>query len=409
MLKIVLSISDDKRQEYLVEGLSPAACSGLRTQVLCAPAVIVPEQFLFETERSLYRLLGARRISDIDITGFTKLSASIVKQYGGGKLYADDIVKTVTMYKVLNQLKPALTYYKGFAFTVDFAQRMLNAVAQFKSAGITMSKLRSAVTGSGLSETLQDKLSDLTEIYCAYCETLDTLYADKLDDCKTAADLISRHDCFKGSSVFVYEFDNLSGSQLNLLNAIANSADNVTVLLRSDRQAEVHSKLINPAPAKAMQSLIKRLQRDNDYEVIDIGGQANTPVTEYWAADDVYDECRFVAEKIYELVTEHDYFYNDIAVLTCNTGTMTILKQEFAEFDISAFMDIPEPIIKKPMIRFIVSALESLTLDTNKLLMYIRSGFVRVPAILERYDMPRNLRIAPSTQHGFVGACRCPL
>ncbi|MCL2633739.1 MAG: PD-(D/E)XK nuclease family protein [Oscillospiraceae bacterium] len=379
MLKIITSLSYEKSIEYLTTGLNKDNSAVL----------IVPEQFLFETERGMYKRLGARKIGTVNITGFSKLAAEIIKKHGEPKLYADDIIKSVTMYKTLSRLNPQLTYYKGMT-GVHVAQRMLRLAGDFKSAGITAPALRKATFIN--NGALQSKLSDITEIYSAYCESLESEFADKLDDNKKAAELISIHDYFKGIDVYIYEFDSFSESQLNLMNAIIASANNVNVVLRTD------SRLSEKREFYAMNTLIKRLEQDNDSEFINIKSESNNPETEYWTADDVYSESEFVAAKIHKLITEDGYSMNDIAVLVCNPETTGKLKNAFADYGITAFTDLPEPIIKKPMTRFIITALEATTLETDKLMSYIRSGFVRVSSDLERPVIQGKLKIGKSKQ-----------
>jgi ATP-dependent helicase/DNAse subunit B len=103
-------------------------------------------------------------------------------------------------------------------------------------------------------------------------------------------------------------------------------------------------------------------------------------------ADNVIDECEFVAAEIRRLITTCGYSKNDTAVLLCNPDTVPRIKEAMAEYDISCYTDLPESIMTKPITRFIISALEATCLDTSEFLAYIRSGYVRVPETLENYS-----------------------
>jgi ATP-dependent helicase/nuclease subunit B len=358
MIKIVYSLSGEKRLSYLTNRLN-----SIDNGVL-----IVPEQFLFESERSMYRLLGARKIAVTEITGFSKLAADVIKKHGNPKLYADDIVKGVTMFKTLKRLKP------GIGCTYDNVSRMLNFAADLKAAAITPDCLKAKA-----DEIAQPKLFEIAQIYSAYCDTLDVEFADRLDDCRIAADLVTRWDCFDGKKVFLYEFDGFSASQLALIKAIAESAETVEILLRTDSPSgEFH----------AMNLLIKKFE---PCEFTDLRGRSNSPVVELRTADNVHDECEFVASTIRRLITREGFFCNDIAVLSCDSSNSGRLKEVLTKYDIPCYADLPEPIISKPMTRFIIAALEATGLNTPQLLSYIRSGFVRVRADLENYEAARNM------------------
>jgi len=362
-MNILISLSSDKIYERLVRDLKSY-------RSVC---LIAPEQYLFETERNMYRELGGRAISGINITGFSKIASDIVGRFEP-KLYADDVVKQAAMYKTLTRLSPRLKYYKGFG-AAKFARRMLDLAADLKSSGISPSDLRSAVENSDVFfEELMIKTADIAEIYQAYCESLNAEFADKLDDLGKAADLIRENGCFDGTAVFIYEFDGFSKSQINFLKAVSDSAKSLSVFLRTDCEKSEKRELF------AMNSLIAKLRREfPDCEITALGGEPNNPETELYAADDVYRECEFIAAKIRELITKGGYACNDIGVLAADPSITPELRNAFAEYGISAFADLPEPILRRPLTRFIITALEAATLETDKILAFVRSGFARIP------------------------------
>ncbi|MCL1788904.1 MAG: PD-(D/E)XK nuclease family protein [Oscillospiraceae bacterium] len=382
MLKIITSLSAEKRLQHLISRLT----------VSDSAVLIVPEQFLFETERSMYHLLGARKIASTEITGFSKLAADIIAKHGTPKLYADDIVKTVTMVKTLSRLSVSA----GFP-TQDAVRRWLDIAANLKSASITPDILREkSVNLISEDSVLSLKLTSLAEIYSVYCDTLEKDFADKLDDIRVAADLFCRPDVctdFSGKEIFLYEFDSFSASQLGLIKVLAETGD-VSVLLRTDSEMSEKSEL------RAMNSLIKRIKRELaeiPYEFVALGGESFAPETQLWIADSVYDECEFVAAEIRRLITKENYTCNEIAVFVCDSAVTPRLKETMADYEVQVFADLPQPIILKPMTRFIISALEASGLNTPEFLSYIRSGFVRVRADLERFGIPRNLTVSGSS------------
>ncbi|MCL2037055.1 MAG: PD-(D/E)XK nuclease family protein [Oscillospiraceae bacterium] len=392
MLKFIGSLSAEIRREYLIKRLKSSDLGSF-------PVLIVPEQFLFESERSMYKLLGAEKIAQTEITGFSKLAADVIGKYGEPKLYADNIVKSLTMYKTLSQLKSNLQYYNSVSYSA--ASRMLGIVANLKSAALDPCEFERnfAESAESADSPLFLKLSDIARIYPAYCDSLSQGFADKLDDILRAAVLLFNHDCFRGREIFISEFDGFSQSQIALIKALSESAENVELLLRTDSKISSNSEL------RSMNILIKRLERNLDPnqigEFVDLGGEANSPKVELRTADNIADECEFIAAQIRRLITQCGYSCNEIAVLMPDSkaGTVTRLKESLAEYDIACYADLPEPIITKPMTRFIVCALDALNAETPALLSYIRSGFVRVRGDLENYESARNLVLGRLDNH----------
>jgi len=382
-VNIIASLSAEKTRGELISRLKSGKPSCL----------IVPEQFLFETERGMYRALGGSGITAVDITGFAKLSAEIVKRHGKPKLYADDIIKQAEMYKAVSRLKSAFVYYKGGG--ARFSAKMLELTEDFKSSAVTPRRLREAAALMNPGDALTRKTTDIAAIYASYCEGLEADFADRSDDLEKARALVAEHDLFAGTDVYVYEFDGFNKSQLNLLKAIAESADNLNIFVRTD------AKISEKREFFAMNALVSRLERElGAVEFCRLEGEAHAPEVEYWAAGDVYEESEFVAASIRELITKRGYSCSEIAVLACDPNSLPTLADALEQYEVSFFADIPEPIIKKPLTRFIPAALEAVGLDTDKLIAYIRSGWVRMGKrrlskrhmdLLEKYARKWNL------------------
>lgn len=346
---------------------------------------------MFETERRMYHALGAKKISTLGITGFTKLSEEIIKTYGEPKLYADEIVKAVTMYKSLAQLIGGLTYF-NLPVNYEFTKTMLDTISNLKSSAITPESLRQSldehIVDSKIDDTtLFNKLSDVSEIYTLYCENLALEYADKLDDLRIASSLISQHSFFTGKQVFIHGFDSFSEGQIWFLKSIVSHADKSEFIFANDEEASKKPEL------RAIKTLISRLKVafsdcgvQTKFHTLD--GCSYKPDTELIVANNIQNECEFIAAKIRRFITTERYTCNEIAVLVCNGDLAPRLLESMEEYGISCYADLPEPLITKPLFRFVISTLEALSMTPAKLMSYIRSGFVRVPAELEGYKTP---------------------
>ena len=76
--------------------------------------LFVPEQFSFDTERRAYFSVGAENIRHVSVTGFSKLSRAILKEFRQAKPVADNAVKLVTMWLAVEKLKGNFLYFDKF-------------------------------------------------------------------------------------------------------------------------------------------------------------------------------------------------------------------------------------------------------------------------------------------------------
>lgn len=77
MLQLVLGRSGSGKTKYLLDMAAARARSGEST------VLMVPEQFSFETERAILRLLGPHDASRVEVLSFTRLLDSFRRAYGG--------------------------------------------------------------------------------------------------------------------------------------------------------------------------------------------------------------------------------------------------------------------------------------------------------------------------------------
>ena len=76
------------------------------------PLLLVPEQFSFETERAMLKILGPRYLKNIDVFSFPRMVFSELKKSGAVQLKtADNGVKAAIMSEALLQLEGQLNIF----------------------------------------------------------------------------------------------------------------------------------------------------------------------------------------------------------------------------------------------------------------------------------------------------------
>ncbi len=198
---------------------------------------IVPEQFEYETEKAVYRILDDKgllsRFDEVKITTFSSLSGEILEKSGETRLPADDIVKSIVMHKTVNDNKTALSALGKIASRSGFCEKMVQTVSMFKIAGLTARDLEESLPnfeldGNGNSPVVR-KLSEVGMLYGQY-EELIADYIDRLDITSMAADIVAKSDFsdYDGVSVFVDCFNDFTSDQLLFLRRVIGKAENVT-------------------------------------------------------------------------------------------------------------------------------------------------------------------------------------
>ena len=76
--------------------------------------LLVPDQFVFESERRVADELG-EKTSDITVAGFMSLSEQILKKYCPRKTYADNTAKLAIMSRAIKSLSQSFSFYGSAA------------------------------------------------------------------------------------------------------------------------------------------------------------------------------------------------------------------------------------------------------------------------------------------------------
>ena len=350
--------------------------------------LFVPEQFSFDAERQTYFSVGAGNIRHVQVTGFSKLSRSILKEYKQAKPVADNAVKLITMWLTVEKLKKDFLYFDKQSNSPAFCRLMLKTVAALRNGGISPEMLDKFLsTEKELDEELSDKTGDILNIYTEYDRTLTENLDDKLDDVSRAAVIAEEHDYFKGKYLFFDNFDTFSEVQKKLLGAAVRQCGECVFCFTSDKPDSTKreflcvSKTINEVKAIAP-----------DYEEIKFSHcyrddtRDKNPV-EIYSAKDFYDEARLIAAKIHHAVREEGYRYRDFLVLTPDSEHEPIISSALRTGGIPVFCDFPHSMTEKPVIGFILQIFKSLELDTEEVLKLVESGFKRI------YDPDRGVRL----------------
>jgi len=225
MLQLVYGRAGTGKTRRLMDSLCAQARQGKKVMLL------VPEQVSFESERAVYRLLGAQAAQNVEVLSFTRLANLVFRRFGGGAgRRLDEPTRLLLMSAALDEVSGQLKLYADSARDSSFLQMLTQTVAQFKFAGLTPQKLddlTGLLPGDETSD-LPDKLRELSLIYGAFQALVERQYSDPLDDLARAEELAAENGFFLGWNLYLDGFMSFTGAELALLQVAAEDCDNVT-------------------------------------------------------------------------------------------------------------------------------------------------------------------------------------
>lgn len=365
---------------------------------------IVPEQFEYETEHAVYRILESKgllsRLEDVKITTFTRLSEELLRLSGDSRPAADDIVKNVIMHKTLAEWKDGLSALAGISSRPGFAEKMVQTVSTLKLAGISPRDLELSLAESDSEKIpenspLAKKLSDTLTLYTDYESRLAD-YIDKPDVIALSADYIAKYpeSPLQDADVFVDCFNDFTSGQMRFLCNLIGRAANVTLGFVTDYDSshEVF-KTANRNIARLCDAAngeeTEFSQAEPKASAPAIGDMAENlfqsgkskcsakDTIEVIAAPNIYSELDYVCSKIKRLTVEKGLRYREIAVLCPNLGEYAkYIESAFVKYEIPIFCDKSESILYQPLINTVISLLNTLrsfTLDS--VMSCVKTGF----------------------------------
>lgn len=379
MIKFVIGTAGSGKTHYARHKAAELALSGERA------AILVPEQFSFETERAMLELLEPKYADMVEVFSFTKLAAKMAREVGGiAGRRLDECGRAAVMNVAMTSVQDHLTLYAGGRRGQDLIANMLAAVGEFKSCAISPEMLAEAAENAEES-VLAQKLRELSLIYGAYNACIANIGSiDPLDDLSRLAKSLEQVDYFDGMTVIADSFTGFTKQELAVLQKIIQQCDCFTITLCCDQSSHTkksdgmtlfdevwqtadelsqfadeiewesltsHERFRHEA-LQRVEGGVFRAKRGETYE------QPTDDVVIYAAADK-YDEAEFAAREIRRLVREEHMRWRDFALI-CRTASDYQVQtlRALALQGIPCFCDRRIPVTELPVIRFVLAALD---------------------------------------------------
>ncbi|MBQ2756462.1 MAG: PD-(D/E)XK nuclease family protein [Oscillospiraceae bacterium] len=388
MLEIILGTSGSGKTVAVYEKIADCATAGKEVILL------VPEQYSFESERTLFDRIGAELMTKVEVFSFKRLANAVFKKYGGiSAEVINETGKLFIMSAALYQLSDSLDFYAKKASNPNSISAVSDLVAmvdELKNACVTAEMLRNAaeqVDAEGKKTTLGSKVKELALIMESYCALLDAAGSDSADDLVRACRFLAEDNFFEGKKIYIDSFNDFTADEFLMLEYMISGAESVTVALECDSiYDELDGCGLFSIVQKTAQKLIRKARKEGVQvaapEVCRAGRRFLEPTLAHLeqnllrakqvryngeakgiklvAAQNCYDEFEFVAAEIRKLVAENGYRYKDIAVIARNAAAYgDAVSAAFKKYSIPFFFDKRTAIASKPLITLMICAVRT--------------------------------------------------
>ncbi len=306
------------------------------------PLLIIPEQFSFESERSMLKLLGAGGLKRVDIFSFSRLATWALRDKCRDFTIPGDGVRLALMSESIVSLQGRLQIFDRCHSNKGALESLVDFCKELKYCCIDEEQLtaKSDLLEEGF---LRNKLREINIINSVYDALVTQSYFDDTDAVRLLYEYALENRLFAGKTVCFDGFRAFSGQELQCFSAMVSQADDVYVTLCCDKSRKSNSpfKYIDEfelqlrgiakeqgvvvdehfleqgdrAFSKDVFSVEKNIF-SNDIKPAIVGDGSIKVVRCF----DIDDEAQYVANEIKRLIRSGEYRCRDIAVIERSSG-----------------------------------------------------------------------------------------
>ncbi len=379
MLKIVTGRINSGKTTYVRNVIKDKIHSGNKNIYL-----IVPEQFSFESERSILTLLGEKDALGVEVCGFSRLAQNILGDIHGARRL-DEAGRVALMSTALEETSDKLSVYGRFSRSIGVVSEMLKISDELKKCAVTSGMLEEAShkLDNGM---LRKKVSDLSVIISAFDTLVSRRFSDARDDLTVLADKLLDERYFEGATVVIDGFKGFTQQEFEVISRIITQSDDTYITLCLDEiyvgeydisafssVRETARKLINIAKKNSVSvsqlrvpdyegryacGCLEALEK-NLYDVNLAAYKGSSDAVTVYSAKTAYEECNYVALTVKKLLREEGYRCRDIAVISRSEDEYSkALRSSLKKHGVPVFEDKRRSLASQPPVVMARAAVE---------------------------------------------------
>ncbi|MEG1427446.1 MAG: helicase, partial [Oscillospiraceae bacterium] len=181
--------------------------------------LLVPDQFSFDNECAMLNMVGPALAANIQIFTFSRLAEAVFRTYGGiTEKRIDDSARTLLMALAIASCEDGLSLYANAAKSDRITGLILEAIDEFKSAGIAPKDLFTVAEKT--YGALHQKMEELALIYAAFEAMLLNSYIEPGDMLTRLWEILREKPFFQGKTVFIDGFEGFNRQKMRVLSTI---------------------------------------------------------------------------------------------------------------------------------------------------------------------------------------------
>lgn len=383
-------------------GKSYTVLENIKQDVISGKSVVllVPEQFTFESERTLLHTLGDKATTNVSVLSFTRLYDEISRRVGGRVAdLISEYDRFILMSRALFGVSDMLSVWAQYVKSPKFIETVLATVTELKSSAITSADLCSVVEilPDGY---LKNKLRDLSFIYESYNAVLGNQFLDPSDNLTRLYDNLLKYCFFQNKTVYIDAFKNFTGQQYKILDRILSQADDVIISLTTDGNVENQVGIFSNVNDTVRR--ITRLAKKNGCKIgnttlldkpnykhgelqyieeVFSGRLANsfigkTDLVNVCKCESPIKEAEFAASTIRRLVREQGYRYKDFVIIARSAEKYTsYIESACKQNGVFCFFDRRKDITYLPLTIYIDTLLKlAVSFNSENIFNLLKTG-----------------------------------
>ena len=402
--------------------------------------LMVPEQYSFQSERNLLKVVGVTGIIQAEVLSFKRLAHRVFNEVGGLTLKRiSDPGKAMLIYNIMEELSSELKIFARASKQQGFIDIVAETIKEFKRYNITPEIIDTSLKNLENQELIY-KLEDLKRIFEKFQEALHKDYIDSEDELTLLWQKFDESSEYDGAEIWIDEFSIFTPQQYLVLEKLLKKCKRVNITLAGDGIAageDIDNTDIFSVTKKTTRKLLK-LAQDNNIKVekpINLNDRNNprfgdnpelkhieryfysSPYSYYknqvknlriYKAFNNYEEIEVVARDIVRLVRDEGYRYKDIAIVCRELESYeNIIAAILNEYHIPCFLDQKRTVSGNPFIVFITSVFDIFTKNWSyeSVFRYLKTGLTGISMegldLLENYVLANGIRGKKWTKEEF--------
>lgn len=393
--------------------------------------LLVPEQYTFQAERDLIKVLETGGILKTEVLSFRRMAYRVMNEAGGITYpHIHPAGKNMLLFNILEKMKDEFLIFHKSAGCQGFVSTISELITEMKRYNVRPEDLENIIGKLDGENYLHQKLKEIRLIYSQFETLIASRYRDADDELTILAGKLDSTRMYDGAEIWIDGFTGFTPQEYEVLSKLMQKASRVHVTLCTDVLEDAFSDATDVFfPVKQSYRRLQKLALDglvNIVPPVSLNGekpprfceseelscleanyfsypyriyQKATSDIELFEAVNVYTEIEECAKDIIRQCRDNQLRYRDIAVVARNLAAYEeLIGVVFEEYGIPCFIDSKTEINDHPLIRLILSMLDIIIENWSyeAVFRYLKSGLtgfeMEKTDILENYVLACGIR-----------------